>query len=107
MVFSAVRFSAFWWNILALWFLHFQPTGFNPTDQTQKIAQPILQCGKACAKHIREITPGTPVFTHSTPARQGYYPRVERCQMNPGNAIDRETEMDIKKLESGLGSWFG
>ena len=44
------------------------------------------------------FTPGAPVFTHYTPARQWYYPPSERCQTNPGYAIERVTEMDIKKL---------
>ena len=36
MVFSAIRFSAFWRNITALRFLLFRPTGFGPLTQTQK-----------------------------------------------------------------------
>ena len=38
MVFSAVQFLAFQQNILAFSFLHFRPTGFDPTDQTRVMA---------------------------------------------------------------------
>ena len=34
-VFSALQFSAFWQNVSALSFLHFQPIGFDPTDQNR------------------------------------------------------------------------
>ena len=37
MVILALRFLAFRWNISALSFLHFWPTGFDPTDQTQLV----------------------------------------------------------------------